>query len=118
MKITKEVKTGIVVVVALAMLLYGLNFLKGINIFSHSKKVYAVYSSVEGLLPSNPVLINGFHVGLVQNIKLENNSSGKVLVTLLITDNDVKIPKGTIARITSDFFGNRAIQLDMSGGSN
>lgn len=117
MKITKEVKTGIVVVVALAMLLYGLNFLKGINIFSHSKKVYAVYSSVEGLLPSNPVLINGFHVGLVQNIKLENNSSGKVLVTLLITDNDVKIPKGTIARITSDFFGNRAIQLDMSGGS-
>jgi len=117
LKITKEVKTGIVVVVALAMLLYGLNFLKGINIFSHSKKVYAVYSSVEGLLPSNPVLINGFHVGLVQNIKLENNSSGKVLVTLLITDNDVKIPKGTIARITSDFFGNRAIQLDMSGGS-
>lgn len=117
MKITKEVKTGIVVVVALAMLLYGLNFLKGINIFSSSKRIYAVYGSVEGLLPSNPVLINGFHVGLVQDIKLEKNSSGKVLVTMLITDNDVKIPQGTIARITSDFFGNRAIQLDMSGGS-
>jgi phospholipid/cholesterol/gamma-HCH transport system substrate-binding protein len=117
LKITKEVKTGIVVVVALAMLLYGLNFLKGINIFSNSKKIYAVYGSVEGLLPSNPVLINGFHVGLVQDIKLEKNSSGKVLVTMLITDNDVKIPQGTIARITSDFFGNRAIQLDMSGGS-
>jgi len=117
LKITKEVKTGIVVVVALAMLLYGLNFLKGINIFSSSKRIYAVYGSVEGLLPSNPVLINGFHVGLVQDIKLEKNSSGKVLVTMLITDNDVKIPQGTIARITSDFFGNRAIQLDMSGGS-
>lgn len=116
-KITREVKTGIIVVVALAMIIYGLNFLKGINIFSHSKKVYAVYGSVEGLLPSNPVLINGFHVGLVNDIKLEDNASGKVLVTLLITDHDVKIPKGTIARITSDFFGNRAVQLDMTQGS-
>ncbi|HSY77918.1 MAG TPA: MlaD family protein [Bacteroidia bacterium] len=116
MKIKKEVKTGIIVVVALSMLIYGLNFLKGINIFSHSNKLYAVYSNVEGLLPSNPVLINGFHVGLVQNIQLENNSTGKVLITLLITDHDVKIPKGTVARITSDFFGNRAIQLDLTNG--
>jgi phospholipid/cholesterol/gamma-HCH transport system substrate-binding protein len=115
-KIKKEVKTGIIVVVALSMLIYGLNFLKGINIFSHSNKLYAVYSNVEGLLPSNPVLINGFHVGLVQNIQLENNSTGKVLITLLITDHDVKIPKGTVARITSDFFGNRAIQLDLTNG--
>jgi phospholipid/cholesterol/gamma-HCH transport system substrate-binding protein len=115
-KIKKEVKTGIIVVVALSMLIYGLNFLKGINIFSHSNKLYVVYSNVEGLLPSNPVLINGFHVGLVQNIQLENNSTGKVLITLLITDHDVKISKGTVARITSDFFGNRAIQLDLTNG--
>src|ERR1700739_457727 len=116
LKIKKEVKTGIIVVVALSMLIYGLNFLKGINFFSSSKKLYVVYGTVEGLLPSNPVLINGFHVGLVQDIKLEHNASGKVLVTMLITDNDVQIPKNAVARITSDFFGNRAIQLDMSAG--
>ncbi len=117
MKIKKEVKTGIIVVVALSMLIYGLNFLKGINIFSPSKKLYAVYGNVEGLLPSNPVLINGFHVGLVQNIELERNASGKVLITMLITDHDVQIPKGAVARITSDFFGNRAVQLDLTNGS-
>ncbi len=96
------------------MLIYGLNYLKGINMFSPNKKLYAIYNNVEGLLPSNPVLVNGFHVGLVEDIQLEKNTSGKVSITMLITDNDVKIPKGAIARITSDFFGNRAIQLDFT----
>jgi phospholipid/cholesterol/gamma-HCH transport system substrate-binding protein len=112
-KITKEVKTGVIVIAALAMLIYGLNFLKGVNIFSHSQKLYAVYDHVEGLLPSSPVLINGFHVGQVDNLQLEHNSSGKVLITMLITNNDIKIPKGSVARVTSDFFGNKAIQIDL-----
>ncbi|MGP8214971.1 MAG: MlaD family protein [Bacteroidia bacterium] len=114
MKLKKEVKAGIIIVCALAMLIYGLNYLKGINMFSPNKKLYAIYNNVEGLLPSNPVLVNGFHVGLVEDIQLEKNTSGKVSITMLITDNDVKIPKGAIARITSDFFGNRAIQLDFT----
>ena len=113
MKIKKEVKTGVVVVAAIAMLIYGLNFLKGINIFSHTKKLHAVYDNVEGLLPSNPVLINGFRVGQVEAIQMEPNSSGKVIITMLITNNDVTIPKNSIARITSDFFGSRAIQIDL-----
>jgi len=112
-KIKKEVKTGVVVVAAIAMLIYGLNFLKGINIFSHTKKLHAVYDNVEGLLPSNPVLINGFRVGQVEAIQMEPNSSGKVIITMLITNNDVTIPKNSIARITSDFFGSRAIQIDL-----
>ncbi len=112
-KIKKEVKTGIVVVAAIAMLIYGLNFLKGINLFAHTKKLHAVYDNVEGLMPSNPVLINGFRVGQVETIQMEPNSSGKVIITMLITNNDVTIPKNSIARITSDFFGSRAIQIDL-----
>ncbi len=114
MKISKEVKTGVLVVAALAMLIYGLNFLKGINIFSHTKKLYAVYDHVEGLLPSSPVLINGFHIGQVEELKLEPNSSGKVLISMIITNNDIQIPKNSVARITSDFFGNKAIQIELS----
>jgi len=113
-KISKEVKTGVLVVAALAMLIYGLNFLKGINIFSHTKKLYAVYDHVEGLLPSSPVLINGFHIGQVEELKLEPNSSGKVLISMIITNNDIQIPKNSVARITSDFFGNKAIQIELS----
>jgi len=113
MKISREVKTGIVAVVALAMLIYGLNFLKGINIFSPNKKIFAVYSNVEGLLPSSPVLINGFHVGQVENIELAANTTGRIIIRMVITNNDIKIPKNSIARITSDFFGNRAIQIEL-----
>jgi phospholipid/cholesterol/gamma-HCH transport system substrate-binding protein len=112
-KISKEAKTGVVVVAALAMLIYGLNFLKGINIFSHTKKLYAVYDHVEGLLPSSPVLVNGFHIGQVDELKLEPNSSGKVLISMIITNNDIQIPKTSVARITSDFFGNKAIQIEI-----
>ena len=114
MKISKEVKTGVVVVAALAMLIYGLNFLKGINIFSHTKKLYAVYDHVEGLLPSSPVLVNGFHIGQVEELKLEPNASGKVLISMIITNNDIQIPKSSVARITSDFFGNKAIQIEIA----
>jgi len=113
-KISKEVKTGVVVVAALAMLIYGLNFLKGINIFSHTKKLYAVYDHVEGLLPSSPVLVNGFHIGQVEELKLEPNASGKVLISMIITNNDIQIPKSSVARITSDFFGNKAIQIEIA----
>jgi phospholipid/cholesterol/gamma-HCH transport system substrate-binding protein len=113
-KISKEAKTGVVVVAALAMLIYGLNFLKGINIFSHTKKLYAVYDHVEGLLPSSPVLVNGFHIGQVDELKLEPNASGKVLISMIITNNDIQIPKSSVARITSDFFGNKAIQIEIA----
>jgi len=104
----------VVVVAALAMLIYGLNFLKGINIFTHTKKLYAVYDHVEGLLPSSPVLVNGFHIGQVEELKLEPNASGKVLISMIITNNDIQIPKTSVARITSDFFGNKAIQIEIA----
>lgn len=118
MKLSKEVKTGIIVVAALAMLIYGLNFLKGVNIFSSTKKVYAIYTNVEGLVPANPVELNGLHIGQVKDISILPNSSGKVLVTMVITNNDVKIPGNSTARITSDFFGSRAIQFDLGDSKN
>jgi phospholipid/cholesterol/gamma-HCH transport system substrate-binding protein len=114
----KEVKTGIVVTVALAMLLYGLNFMKGINIFSHAKKVYAVYTNVGGLVPSNPILVNGFHIGQVKGMEILPDASGRVVLTLLISNADVKIPKNSVAKIISaDFLGSKAIEIEMGKGS-
>ncbi|HXB13340.1 MAG TPA: MlaD family protein [Bacteroidia bacterium] len=119
MAIKKEVKTGIVVTVALCLLIYGLNFLKGINVFSHSKKVYAVYSDVVGIVPSNPVLVNGFSVGQVKKIELRPDASGKIVITILISNTDVKIPKSSVAKIVSDgILGSKAIQIVLGKDNN
>lgn len=114
MVIKKEVKTGVIVLVGLTMLIYGLNFLKGINMFSKTKKIYAVYTDVAGIVPANPVLVNGFHVGQVKNIDIKPDASGKIVVTLLITNPDVKIPKNSDAKIISaDFLGSKAVQINL-----
>jgi len=110
----KEVKTGIIVIVALGMLIFGLNFLKGINLFTHTKVIYAVYNDVQGVVPSNPIVVNGFHVGQIKKIEIEPNTSGKIVVTMQITNTDVKIPKNSVAKIfSSDFLGSKAIELDL-----
>lgn len=96
------------------MLIYGLNFLKGVNIFSHTKTIYAVYTDVEGVVPSNPVVVNGFHIGQIKDITIEPNSSGKILITMQITNNDVKIPRNSVANIfSSDLLGSKAIGIEL-----
>ncbi len=115
----KEVKIGLVVAAALAMLIYGLNFLKGVNIFKHTKIIYAVYHDVQGVVPSNPVVVNGFHVGQIKDIAIEPNASGKIIVVMQITNSDVKIPRNSIAKIFSaDFLGSKAIEIDLGTGTN
>jgi phospholipid/cholesterol/gamma-HCH transport system substrate-binding protein len=110
----KEVKIGIVVTAAIGMLVFGLNFLKGVNLFTHTKTIYAVYTDVQGLVPSNPIEVNGFHVGQIKGIAIEPNSSGRIVVTMQVTNTDVKIPHNSVAKIFSaDFLGSKAIELDL-----
>jgi phospholipid/cholesterol/gamma-HCH transport system substrate-binding protein len=116
--IKKEVKTGILAVVALGMMIYGLNFLKGINMFSKTKKVYAVYTDVQGIVPANPVMVNGFRVGQVNDIEIRPDATGKIVITMLITNTDVKIPKNSVAKIFSDgLLGSKAITLDLGNSA-
>jgi phospholipid/cholesterol/gamma-HCH transport system substrate-binding protein len=114
----KEVKTGIIVVIALGMLVFGLNFLKGVDLFTHTKIVYAVYTDVQGVVPSNPIVVNGFHVGQIKKIEIEPNTSGRIVVTMQITNTEVKIPRNSVAKIySSDFLGSKAIELDLGTGA-
>lgn len=64
----KEVKVGIVVIVAIALFIYGFNFLKGHSIFNPERKLYAVYSRIDGLIEANPLLLNGFKIGQVKKL--------------------------------------------------
>jgi phospholipid/cholesterol/gamma-HCH transport system substrate-binding protein len=112
-KISKEVKTGIVVVVAVALGIYGFNFLSGMDIFKKSFTLYAVYERSEGVIEANPVLINGYKVGQVQKLKLlqQKDGSYKVLMTFMMSER-VEIPKGSYAKIvSSDLLGSKAIEI-------
>jgi phospholipid/cholesterol/gamma-HCH transport system substrate-binding protein len=114
-KLTKEFKIGIVVVLAIAAFVWGVSFLKGSNLFSKKFYLYAIYPKIEGLIPANPVQVNGFKIGQVKKISLMQHDTGNaVLVQLLITE-DVNIPKGSVARAASaDLLGGWAINIVFS----
>lgn len=113
MKISKELKIGVVVTAAIGLFIYGFNYLKGSNLFSHKYVLYAVYPEIDGLIEANPLLINGFKVGQINDISLIQGKGGKyeVLVTFLLTE-DVQIPKNSIARaVSSDLLGSKAVEI-------
>ena len=102
MKISKEAKIGIVVVVALAGAIWGFNLLKGSNLFSRSKTFYAKYNNVNGLTVSSPVRLNGLKIGQVTKIEfLPDSKRGELLVQFRIDNRDFMFSKDSKARIVS-----------------
>ncbi len=113
MKISKEFKIGVVVTVAIGLFIWGFNFLKGSNLFSHKYELYAVYPKIDGLIEANPLLVNGFKIGQINKISLVKIKNGQygVLVKFLLTE-DVAIPKHSVARaISSDLLGSKAVEI-------
>ena len=82
MKVSKEVKVGLLAVVSLAMFYFGFRFLKGSDFFSSTKKYQVIYDNIDGLTVSNPVRINGLSVGRVKSIVILQDQKNKMLVTL------------------------------------
>lgn len=110
-KISKEFKIGLLVTIALALLYWGFNFLKGEDVFSRERVYYAVYRDVGGLQKSNPVTVNGMNVGRVRDMYFSGDTRPDVVVEILLT-NSLNIPKNSKARITSsDLLGSKAIEL-------
>lgn len=97
MKFSKEVKTGILAIVAITLLVVGYNFLKGKNVFKKERIFYAVYDDVEGLGMSSAVTINGLKIGSVQGIDIDN-TSGQLTVKFNV-ERDFSFSKKSVARI-------------------
>lgn len=110
--LSKELIIGLSVLVALFVLFFGINYLKGINIFKDSNYYYASYTNVAGLAQSAPVTVNGFKVGLVKDIRYEYDNPGHVLVEISL-DKHLKVPQGTEAVIASDMLGTASVVLKM-----
>jgi phospholipid/cholesterol/gamma-HCH transport system substrate-binding protein len=111
MKLSKESKIGLIVVAGIALLFWGINYLKGKDFFSSQKLVYAVYDRVDGLAPSNPVVVNGLKVGSIKTLELLPDHSGKIVVSMHLSS-DIRIPRNSIAEIFSaDLLGSKSVQL-------
>lgn len=110
--ISKEFKIGVIVIVSLTVLIIGVNYLKGISLFLNQRTYFAEYENVDGLGPSNPVVLNGFKVGQVKSVDFHSNGQGSLMVSFTIDKEELQIPANTTARIfSSDFFGSKAIEL-------
>jgi phospholipid/cholesterol/gamma-HCH transport system substrate-binding protein len=110
MKLSKEVKIGAYFVVTLIALVWGINFLKGKDIFNKVNKFYAVYDNIEGLQTTAQVYIKGLKVGTVSKIRLDQGSE-KFKVELQIKSN-YSIPENSVAYLySSDIMGNKAIKI-------
>ncbi len=116
--VTREFKIGVIVVISIFVLVMGVNYLKGVNLFEKSTPYFAVYENVDGLATANPVIYNGFKVGLVKNIDFMPDGQGNFIVELNITEERLMITKDTRAKIiSSDLFGSKAIQLELGDSS-
>ena len=108
--ITKEVRIGIAGIVALCILVFGINFLKGINLFKPSSYFYIQFSNVSGLAKSSPVYADGVRIGIVHDIHYNFNEPNDVFVEIEV-DTELRIPKGSTAELSTDFMGGARLDL-------
>jgi phospholipid/cholesterol/gamma-HCH transport system substrate-binding protein len=111
MTISNETKVGAIAAVTITVLVLGFNFLKGKSLFGKSHTLYAKYTNVQGLAPSNAVKINGLEVGSVYKITTDKNM--KVIVVNINMTKDVNIPVNSVALIKSSLLGVTSIDIKL-----
>ena len=109
-RISKEVKIALMAVVAIVLLWMGLNFLKGINIFSSTHTYYVKFHNIQGLAVSNAVYANGYPVGIVRDIQYDYSRTDNVVVCIEV-DKAMNVPVGTTAELESELMGGVKMSL-------
>lgn len=107
--ITKEVQIALVAVVGIVVLFFGLQFLKGLSLFSDEDVYYATFDNISGLSASSSVYADGYKVGVVKDIAYDY-ASGHIVAALGL-DKRMRVPRGTVAEIESDMLGNVKVSL-------
>ncbi|NOT50658.1 MAG: MCE family protein [Chitinophagaceae bacterium] len=111
MKISNETKVGILTVIALTALILGFNFLKGKDVFTKRKKIYAVFNDLGSLAKSNEVKINGYVIGSVYSLDVKDKDMSGIVATINLTQ-EVNIPKDSKALISSPLIGSSYIVIE------
>ena len=110
MKFKKEFIIGLTVVSAIALLLFGIDFLKGKNIFNTNRTFYTSYGNVQELVPGSIIKFRGKQIGVVLNVDL-NETQDRLITELSIDEKDLKIPQDSKARLASSFLGTSTIEI-------
>lgn len=110
----KFIRLGVLIIVSAAVLIWGLSFLQGKDLFNRNNEFHVIYDSVDGLSQSNDVLLSGYKVGQVTSIKFLPDNSGRLVVSFVV-DASINIPVNSVAQvISSDIMGTRSIRLMLS----
>ncbi len=107
---TKEVKIALVAIIGVIILFFGMNFLKGLNLFSSTNDYYIEFKDISGLSSSSPIYADGFQVGTVKDVVYDYSGDHPIRV-LVGLDKDLRIPVGSTAEIESDLMGNIKVNL-------
>ena len=109
-KFSKEIQIALVAIVGIVVLYFGLQFLKGLTVFSSDSNYYVKFKDISGLSASSPIYANGFKVGVVENIIYDYEHQNDI-VAVIGLDNQMRMPKGSRAEIASDLLGNIKLEL-------
>lgn len=113
MKFTKEIKIALVSIVGMVVLFFGLQFLKGLSLFSNDNSYIVAFDDATGLSESAPVYANGYRVGVVKALEYNYDPNGKILAVVGL-NKQMRIPAGSHAELASDLLGNIKINLVLS----
>lgn len=106
----KEVKIGLTAIVAIVLFYIGINFLKGVNVFTTTNSYYVKFDNAGGLTPSASVLANGYAVGIVREINY-NYSDNQTVVVAIELDKAMHVPEGTTAELETSLMGSVTLHL-------
>ena len=110
MKFTKEIRIALVAIVGILVMYFGINLLKGINLFSTNNAYYMTFDDIQGLGASTPIYADGYKVGTVDKVDYDYSGNGPIKVKADI-NKDLRIPAGSMAEIEKDIMGNLQVNL-------
>ena len=108
--LTKEIKIALVAIVGILIMYFGINFLKGMNLFSTNNAYYMTFDDIQGLGASTPIYADGYKVGIVDGLEYDYKENGPIKVKVDIIK-DLRIPQGSKAEIVKDLMGNLQVNL-------
>jgi len=113
MKFTKEIKIALASILGIVVLFFGLQFLKGLSVFSSDNTMYVAFTDATGLAVSSPVYANGYRVGVVKALNYDYDPHGKIVAEIGL-NKQMRVPVGSRAELASDLLGNIKINLVLS----
>ncbi len=107
---TREVVIGIIAIFSLFVLYFGINYLKGVNLFKPSNHYYIKFTNVTDLQKTSPIYVEGFKVGVVNNIEYDYDHPGNIVV-LVSLDKSMKLQSGSYVELASSLTAGASLHI-------